>query len=138
MSGSHRFILCLFYNCFGFFLFLDRHTWILLKYYYLLCFFSFKDINECEIRPSLCLPNGKCLNLDGNYTCNCNQGWTGDNCLTGNIFCSLWFKAHCMGHLSIFMWIKVHRIQNAFTVSEFPNFTIFDQKNYMFKNFFWR
>lgn len=49
-------------------------------------FFSFKDINECEIRPSLCLPNGKCLNLDGNYTCNCNQGWTGDNCLTGNFF----------------------------------------------------
>lgn len=50
----------------------------------LLFIFSFYlDVNECEIRPSLCSPNGKCLNLEGNYTCNCSQGWTGDNCLTG-------------------------------------------------------
>lgn len=39
-----------------------------------------------------------------------------------------------MGHLSILMWVKVHHNQNTFTVFEFLNFTLFDQK--MIKNLF--
>lgn len=41
---------------------------------------------------------------------------------------SLWWYIVQMGHLSILMWVKVHHNQNTFTVFEFLNFTLFDQK----------
>ena len=33
------------------------------------------DVNECAIDASLC-NNGRCVNLDGSYTCVCNAGFT--------------------------------------------------------------
>eukprot|EP00057_Strongylocentrotus_purpuratus_P029608 XP_011684082.1 PREDICTED: latent-transforming growth factor beta-binding protein 1-like [Strongylocentrotus purpuratus] len=33
------------------------------------------DVNECAIDTSLC-NNGRCVNLDGSYTCVCNTGFT--------------------------------------------------------------
>eukprot|EP00057_Strongylocentrotus_purpuratus_P017149 XP_011671623.1 PREDICTED: fibropellin-1 isoform X6 [Strongylocentrotus purpuratus] len=33
------------------------------------------DVNECELDSSLC-SNGRCVNLDGSYTCICNAGFT--------------------------------------------------------------
>eukprot|EP00057_Strongylocentrotus_purpuratus_P016243 XP_011670717.1 PREDICTED: protein HEG-like [Strongylocentrotus purpuratus] len=33
------------------------------------------DVNECSIDTSLC-SNGRCVNLDGSYTCVCNAGFT--------------------------------------------------------------
>lgn len=41
------------------------------------------DINECEAQPHPCSPNGRCVNSDGDFTCECSNGWTGYNCLTG-------------------------------------------------------
>jgi len=39
-----------------------------------------KDVNECESNP--CQNGGRCRDLDGSYTCNCLNGYTGDNCET--------------------------------------------------------
>jgi hypothetical protein len=41
------------------------------------------DINECEVNP--CLNDGKCSEADpGEYSCECNENYTGQNCETGN------------------------------------------------------
>lgn len=35
----------------------------------------------------MCGPNGRCVNIDGGYFCECNEGWTGRKCQSGkNIF----------------------------------------------------
>lgn len=40
-----------------------------------------------------------------------------------------------MGHLSTFMWIKVHYIDNTFTCLKFSKFTSFNPNNTISKNF---
>ena len=45
------------------------------EYHGLLCD---KDIDECEEEP--CQNGGKCLDKLGGYTCECSQGYRGDNC----------------------------------------------------------
>ncbi|CAJ0968687.1 unnamed protein product, partial [Ranitomeya imitator] len=50
------------------------------------------DINECETK-NICSPNATCTNTIGNYTCACNDGFSGngthcediDECETNNI-----------------------------------------------------
>ena len=42
----------------------------------------FSDVDECLTFP--CLHDGVCNNLDGGYNCSCQEGWSGDNCQTGN------------------------------------------------------
>ena len=39
---------------------------------------SFLDINECTAGVSDCHSNATCTNTDGNHTCACNDGYTGD------------------------------------------------------------
>lgn len=34
------------------------------------------DIDECSQDPGLCLPHGACENLQGSYTCICDEGFT--------------------------------------------------------------
>lgn len=43
------------------------------------------DVNECKGLPkdSPCWPNGRCVNQDGGYYCECNEGWTGRKCQSG-------------------------------------------------------
>ena len=41
------------------------------------------DIDECEI-DNPCQNNGTCTNIDGSYTCNCdNTGYEGTDCHNG-------------------------------------------------------
>ena len=44
--------------------------------------FHISDVDECLTLP--CLHDGVCNNLDGSYNCSCQEGWSGDNCQTGN------------------------------------------------------
>lgn len=40
------------------------------------------DVQECStINP--CLNNGTCFNNNGSYSCQCTEGWQGQNCETG-------------------------------------------------------
>ena len=42
------------------------------------------DVNECtELSYSVCLNGGFCINLSGNYTCQCPPGFTGHRCGIG-------------------------------------------------------
>lgn len=43
----------------------------------------FVDKNECLSEP--CENNGTCINSQGSYKCDCNNGWTGKDCIEGNI-----------------------------------------------------
>ena len=36
------------------------------------------DINECEEGSYSCGQNAECINTDGNYTCSCSSGYTGN------------------------------------------------------------
>ena len=36
------------------------------------------DIDECEVGTDSCGENAECTNTDGNYTCSCTTGYTGD------------------------------------------------------------
>lgn len=36
----------------------------------------YKDINECDLEPSVCPNDSTCINLIGGYTCNCDDGLT--------------------------------------------------------------
>lgn len=48
--------------------------------------YCFVDVNECEdINPCV---HGSCTNNDGGYSCNCESGWTGQNCDEGKMFLS--------------------------------------------------
>ena len=38
----------------------------------------FTDVDECEMSPSPCDENSAdCINMDGNFTCECRPGYTG-------------------------------------------------------------
>ena len=39
---------------------------------------SLLDINECDTGQDMCGQNSTCKNIDGNYTCVCDEGFTGD------------------------------------------------------------
>lgn len=55
------------------------------------CFtFAVSDVDECAGFLNVCENGGTCINLMGNYTCRCTDGWTGPNCRQGNyslLFC---------------------------------------------------
>lgn len=44
----------------------------------------YTDENECQTKPGIC-ENGRCINTQGSYTCECNDGFTAsptqDECL---------------------------------------------------------
>ena len=44
----------------------------------------FTDVNECtEQTPHPCLNGATCRNQNGDYDCDCVEGWTGKNCDDG-------------------------------------------------------
>ena len=40
--------------------------------------YDFPDINECA--PAPCLNGGTCVDLVGNFRCDCAAGWLGNTC----------------------------------------------------------
>ena len=44
-------------------------------------FLMLPDIDDCASTP--CENNGTCIDLVSNYTCNCTQGYRGNNCSIG-------------------------------------------------------
>lgn len=40
------------------------------------------DINECLDTPNICHHNANCTNTDGNYSCQCLKGFTGNGYLS--------------------------------------------------------
>lgn len=47
------------------------------------------DADECSLDPSLCLPNGKCINVAGSYSCLCDDGFQGPTCNNSINECTL-------------------------------------------------
>ena len=45
------------------------------------CNYSFSDIDECLTSP--CQNGGTCTNKENGYTCDCVDGYKGDNCERG-------------------------------------------------------
>lgn len=43
---------------------------------------SFADVDECQL-TDLCKHNGTCINNNGSYVCNCEDGWQGHHCEDG-------------------------------------------------------
>ena len=43
----------------------------------------FVDIDECESNP--CENDGTCIDMEGEYECECESGYTGTHCETGNV-----------------------------------------------------
>ena len=39
---------------------------------------SLSDIDECEKETHNCDMNAFCVNIEGSYTCMCNDGYSGD------------------------------------------------------------
>ena len=58
------------------------------EYVYILSFILLHslEINVCEENP--CQNGGVCENEEDTYTCNCIEGFTGDNCDEGKIIFS--------------------------------------------------
>ena len=51
------------------------------------CFFSFSDINECDIiTPTTCQNGASCEDTEGDYVCHCTMGFQGKQCQTGMMF----------------------------------------------------
>ena len=62
---------------------LDRFNCAKAKFQILFYMF-FSDTNECILNPFICLNGGTCINTEGDYYCECADGWGGKNCDEGN------------------------------------------------------
>ena len=67
IDNLHEVFLSFFYRCF--------HLSFKLE-----TFLPFKDIDECKdnLTNTCDKVNGECINLEGDYRCECNSGWTGN------------------------------------------------------------
>ena len=36
------------------------------------------DVDECKLKVNLCDGNAKCININGSYNCQCDDGYSGD------------------------------------------------------------
>ena len=53
----------------------------------------FLDVNECGNDINNCHANASCINTDGNFTCSCISGFTGNGIIcNGKIFAKKFFK----------------------------------------------
>ena len=50
-------------------------TWVAIHMFILI---TYVDINECEQVPLVCDDNATCNNTIGNYSCTCNEGFSGE------------------------------------------------------------
>lgn len=49
-------------------------------------------MDECQL-TELCKHNGTCINNNGSYVCNCEDGWQGQHCEDGKL-CLFSFMRH--------------------------------------------
>lgn len=69
---------------------------------FILCLFHFPaDVNECEVFPGVC-PNGRCVNSQGSFHCECPEGLTLDG--TGRV---------CLGKTHVLMHFR-HKTAHFF------------------------
>ena len=81
------------------------------------------DANECD--PNPCQNEGSCVDGDDEYTCDCADGWTGNNCQTGSftkksrqyrVFDSI---INMFNNLCFYLQMKMSVILGLITVSIF-------------------
>ena len=36
------------------------------------------DLDECKLKINLCDSNARCININGSYICQCDDGYSGD------------------------------------------------------------
>ena len=63
---------------------------------YCLCtnnFLCISDIDECDSEP--CQHGGVCTNLVDSYSCDCPNGYDGDDCENGSIFHPIQYQYIC-------------------------------------------
>ena len=51
--------------------------------------FTFTEINECELGTHACDKNANCLNTNGSYNCRCKPGFSGNESFCNGEFYSL-------------------------------------------------
>lgn len=58
---------------------------------FLLIFFNtfFSDIDECSLKTDNCDSNAVCANTEGNFTCSCKTGFSGDGHFCAGLYCIL-------------------------------------------------
>lgn len=58
---------------------------------FLLIFFYtfFSDIDECSLKTDNCDSNAVCANTEGNFTCSCKTGFSGDGHFCAGLYCIL-------------------------------------------------
>ena len=64
------------------------------------------DIDECSNNADLC-DNGECVNLNASYTCDCDTGYTGDSCESGNYLSLRWVLAN-VGITTVYMYCRCY------------------------------
>ena len=47
-------------------------------YVLMVCIAAHTDIDECERGTATCDVSAECTNTDGNYTCSCSSGYSGN------------------------------------------------------------
>ncbi len=53
-------------------LFFDTATYLLIVFLY--C----TDVHECDLQSDDCHQNAQCINTNGSFVCNCNDGYSGN------------------------------------------------------------
>lgn len=68
-----------------------RQSVIYCRYYFSTYFFYtfFSDIDECSLKTDNCDSNAVCANTEGNFTCSCKTGFSGDGHFCAGLYCIL-------------------------------------------------
>ena len=68
----------------------------------------FTDIDDCVNHT--CSNNGSCEDGVNSYSCNCQEGYSGDHCETGKLVFRCWFYSDC--------FCKFHSVGRPFSFTQ--------------------